>query len=196
MSSQRNLIILATLLCCLLPAAWAAEDTRNADLAHFRERALEALNAGDIAALTPLIAERAHLTFLDQTTVGGAAELDTHLAAIKKRYGIASWHFSPQVDRETFFPRPDIACAAGSCVETYTMEDGSENVFNTRWTATLVRTADGWRLSTLHVGSDPVDNPIVARLTESTGWAMFFSAVIAFAIAVGGTAVIARRRRS
>ena len=52
----------------------------------------------------------------------------------------------------------------GSGVERYILADGRKYDLKTRWTATVAKETDGkWRLRTIHIGTNFLDNPILAE---------------------------------
>jgi len=53
----------------------------------------------------------------------------------------------------------------GGGIENYQLSDGRFLPMKTRWTATVVKEADGkWRILALHIGANFYDNPILRRL--------------------------------
>jgi hypothetical protein len=64
---------------------------------------------------------------------------------------------------------PSWGLVYGSGVEFYQLTDGRTLDMKTRWTATVVKEADGkWRILALHIGANFYDNPIFAAVKEST----------------------------
>jgi ketosteroid isomerase-like protein len=58
----------------------------------------------------------------------------------------------------------------GSGLEQYALSDGRYYDFSTRWTATVIKGADGqWRIGTLHIGVDFSDNPLLNDV-KATVW--------------------------
>ncbi len=56
----------------------------------------------------------------------------------------------------------------GSGVEDYILADGRKFRMNTRWTATVIKDTDGkWKILTLHLGTNFLDNPILAKAEAS-----------------------------
>jgi ketosteroid isomerase-like protein len=57
----------------------------------------------------------------------------------------------------------------GGGIENYQLSDGRFLPMKTRWTATVVKEADGkWRILALHIGANFYDNPIFAAVKDST----------------------------
>jgi hypothetical protein len=55
----------------------------------------------------------------------------------------------------------------GTSTDTFTLRDGRSLQFKTNWTASFIKDAGKWKLTTLHIGTDPMDNPVVAAAQRS-----------------------------
>jgi len=51
--------------------------------------------------------------------------------------------------------------SSGSGLEHYTLNDGREYDINTRWTATVVLEGNQWKIKTMHISTNFLDNPIL-----------------------------------
>ncbi|WP_047535479.1 YybH family protein [Methylotenera sp. N17] len=64
---------------------------------------------------------------------------------------------------------PSWGLVYGGGIENYQLTDGRYLPMKTRWTATVVKEADGkWRILALHIGTNFYDNPIFAAVKDST----------------------------
>lgn len=64
---------------------------------------------------------------------------------------------------------PSWGLVYGGGIENYQLTDGRYLPMKTRWTATVVKEADGkWRILALHIGANFYDNPIFAAVKDST----------------------------
>lgn len=58
-----------------------------------------------------------------------------------------------------------VGVVEGSGDEDYVLADGRTFAMKTRWTATVIKDTDGrWRILTLHIGTDFVDNPLITEI--------------------------------
>lgn len=58
-----------------------------------------------------------------------------------------------------------VGVVEGSGDEDYVLADGRTFAMKTRWTATVIKDMDGkWRILTLHIGTDFVDNPLITEI--------------------------------
>lgn len=187
------LLVLATL------SLTAADDPREADRQAFRvllAKATEALNQRDLTALEGVFHQPFVFVLSDQTMVTG-------MESLKKAHAewfsgpdapIISLTFTPKVDVPAVFLSDTVAVASGTCVDTVVLRQGGEMQMNSRWTATLVKTADGWRVANLHAGVSPFDNPVVIRLAGALITTALWAALIA--LVVGGIIGLLIGRRS
>lgn len=75
-----------------------------------------------------------------------------------------------EVDARTILYGDDTGVAFGSSKDEYVMADGREFTLPTRWSATLVKTPDGWKIANLHVANDLFDNPVLDAYKKSMTW--------------------------
>lgn len=65
-------------------------------------------------------------------------------------------------------PNMKYGTVIGSGLEKYILSDGRSFDMKTRWTATVIHDPDGqWRILTLHIGTNFLDNPILAKAESS-----------------------------
>lgn len=169
------LLILATL------SLTAADDPREVDRQALRAvlaKATEALNKRDLTALESMFHQPFVFVLSDQTMVTGMESLKKADAEwfSGPDAPILSLTFTPQVDVPAIFLSDTVAIASGTCTDTVVLRQGGEMQMSSRWTATVVKTADGWKVASVHAGVSPFANPVVTRLAgaiKSTGlWAI------------------------
>ena len=79
---------------------------------------------------------------------------------------ITSMRFAPKADNLTVFTGQDAGWVAGRSDDVYTLKDGSVMTIPVRWTATVVRREGTWKVSTLHAGSNVIDNPVLDAIRD------------------------------
>jgi hypothetical protein len=57
----------------------------------------------------------------------------------------------------------------GTSVDTYELNDGRQFTFDSTWTATVIKEGEQWKLVALHVGVDPIDNPLIDGYRNAFG---------------------------
>lgn len=164
-----------TLVLSLCPVAWAqttSEDTREQD--HEELRAMmrtitSAISNGDTEAMIPLLHETFSITMVDQTLITSADDLR---AFFQKRFTaedaiLESMTIEPKADILTEFLSDTVGVNYGTSTDTYKFKSGKEVVVNSRWSATVIHTEDGWKLSTVHAGVDMLDNPVIGAIKST-----------------------------
>ena len=67
-----------------------------------------------------------------------------------------------------FYADKTIGIVRGSGAEDYVLSDTRFFAMKTRWTATVIKDTDGkWRILTLHIGTNFLDNPILSMAEGS-----------------------------
>ena len=93
-------------------------------------------------------------------------------------------------------PEKTYGIVQGSGEENYTLADGRFFPMKTRWTATVIKDSDGrWRIRAIHIGTNFLDNPILAKAEKSLVWAGGIGAAAGVLTAGVLAWLICRRRR-
>ena len=83
----------------------------------------------------------------------------------------------PKVDDRHVYG--DWAVSWGSMNDRFTLTDGGELTFNSRFTATIAKHGDAWKVTSFHVSLNAFNNPILALAAKKTAmWSLFFGAII------------------
>ena len=72
-----------------------------------------------------------------------------------------------EVDDLSVLYGDDAAVARGTLADHFVLTDGSDFTLNSKWTATVVKLEDGWKVASFHVSANIFDNPILAY---TQGW--------------------------
>lgn len=177
-------------------AQTAAEDPRSADHDQLRalmQRAREAVNSQDVDTLGTLLAPGFAVTMADQTTVTDLAGLKGYFERLfrGKDAILESVHIEPEADVRTQFIDGRTGIDYGHSTDTYTLPGGQQLTLQSRWTATVVKLGDEWKVQTFHAGVNMVDNPILTAAKRS-GY-LWGAGGLAVGLVAG--ALIRRRRR-
>jgi hypothetical protein len=77
----------------------------------------------------------------------------------------------------------------------FVLTDGSELGMDSRFTATIARRGDVWKVSSFHVSVNAFDNPILGTVAKKAGtWAIFIGLVVGLLIGIIAGVMINRRR--
>jgi len=123
-----------------------------------------AINSGNYDAMLPVISDGVRATTITQEVMSNRAEVSAYF---KKWFGPGGYlkkldmHLNADALTE-LSPDKTWGLVRGSGIENYTLADGRQYPMKTRWTAVLIKEADGkWRLRAIHLGTNFLDNPIL-----------------------------------
>jgi len=159
------LLSVAVLLSC--PCYAMDEDSaRQADhemLRTLKAKVTTALNSRDFDALASCFAKEFVLTGVDQTVVRSMDELNEYYSRTFEQPDslLTSIEVQPAASELTQFIDENTGVCYGASTDTYTLRTGGTAVMNSKWTATLVKEDNEWRIAAVHAGTDILDNPIL-----------------------------------
>lgn len=161
---KRLLIFLAILISA---GGMAATNTgTEADHEQLRQllaTAREAINSDRPELLAPLLHEDHVITVITQEIVNENKPL---------QQWYEEWFKKPDspLQRMTTDPKASIltniydgkfGVCHGTSVDTYELKDGRTFKMDAKWTATVIKENGQWKLLALHVGVDPINNPLI-----------------------------------
>lgn len=194
----RSLTVMLMLVAGALTAADpVAGDDRSADHAALRDllaRVTTAIGSGEVQRLQECLATPFSITFADQRRFTTIEAVRAYDADLRQSRQLARVEVSPAADELTTFLSADTGCCTGTSTDRFTMTDGSVTTLTSRWTATVVRQAGGWRIAAVHAGIDPFDNPILTRTRAFALWSTVGGAAIALIVGLLVGRAMARRR--
>lgn len=143
-----------------------------------------AVNSGNYDAMLPVLSKDIEATTITQEVMSGHQEVSAYF---KKWFGPGGYLKKLQM-KFTADALTELSAdktwgvVRGSAIESYTLSDGRTYDMKSRWTATVVKEADGkWRLRTIHFGTNFLDNPILDAAKQ---------AVVKYAAASGGIGLV------
>jgi uncharacterized protein (TIGR02246 family) len=177
-----------------------AQDARQQD--HEELRALlrtiaQAISARDFQALASVLDREFSVTTVDQKRFTSLDTFRAHWEGLFKgdRALVRKVTIKPTADELTRFLAPDVGLSSGISEDTWEFTDGDVRVMKVRWTAVVHKVDGRWKLASAHVGTDLLDNPVVAAAKQGLwklgGW------VGGGGLVVGALAglLVGRRRR-
>jgi ketosteroid isomerase-like protein len=130
----------------------------------------DAINEQRIDKMEPLMAEHFSIVLAD-------GQLITDLKDLKAYYQrlldpatgvLKSLTIKPSADDLTMFVDPNVGVCHGISDDTFVLKGGATRVLHSRWTATVARTGDTWKIVALHAGTSILDNPILDEYKQAT----------------------------
>jgi ketosteroid isomerase-like protein len=158
-----------------------------------------AINTGQYDKMLPYLTENVEATSITQETMSSRADVAQYFTAWfgPKAY-MKRMEMKLDADKLTeLSPDKSWGIVRGKALEHYEANDGDVFDFVTRWTAVMVRGADGqWRLRAIHFGTNNLDNPVLTKVKNTLIRDGIIGAVAALAIGIGIGWFVARRRRA
>ena len=193
--------IVALLLLLISPALNAQETDQaiHEELRGVLNGIQQAVNSEEYGNLAQYFHENLTITTINQEVISTRAEIEPYF---DKWFGpdgyLKTLRMSLEADELTeFYAEKTFGIVRGSGEEDYVLSDSRSFPMKTRWTATVIKDTDGqWRILTLHIGTDFLDNPILAVAEDS---AKFFGAAGIAAGLVFGMLImflLGRRKRT
>jgi len=150
-------------------------ETETDHIIHEELRALlqgivKTVNDEQYDKLAPFFHKNLRVTTINQEVISSHAEITTFF---KKWFGpggfLKKLDMQLNADATTeLFANNTLGIVRGSGIENYIASDTRSFDFKTRWTATVIKDTDGkWRILSLHIGTDFLDNPVLFNATDS-----------------------------
>ena len=133
-----------------------------------------AINSEKYGDLKPYFSQKLRVTTINQNVINTPDGIDAYF---KEWFGEGGYlkklDLKLEADALTELygapGNPSWGLVYGAGVENYQLTDGRFLPMKTRWTATVVKEADGkWRILALHIGANFYDNPIFDAVKDST----------------------------
>ena len=165
--------IILTVVLLSVASVLAAQETDEAIHNELRELLSgieEAVNTESYDELSQYFHDSAHITTINQEVISSSAEIAPYF---EKWFGEGGYLKSLKMDLEAdalteFYADMTVGVVRGSGDEDYVLSDTRFFPMKTRWTATVSKTDAGeWRILTLHIGTNFLDNPILSMAEGS-----------------------------
>ena len=174
----RGILFLACMLTANLAVAQtagaqASGDGREADHAALRALMADvtrAINAQDMNALAARMAERFSFTTADQQILKDIPSVRAYLDRMvnSEDSPLSGYSIAPSPEAPTVFLDDKTGCCCGVSDDIYIVRKGERKIHvKSRWTATVVKQGEQWKVAAVHVGVDFLENPVLQIRTLS-----------------------------
>jgi hypothetical protein len=159
----------------------------------------QAINSEKYGDLAQYFHERPRITTINQEIISSRPEIATYF---NKWFGPGGYlkklKMTLNADAPTeFYGNKTFGIVRGSGDEDYVLSDKRLFPMKTRWTATVIKDTDGkWRILSLHIGTNFLDNPILSVAENSAKYFAIGGAVVGLAVGVLIGFVWKRRKRA
>jgi hypothetical protein len=171
MITRTKCLLLCSITLLIATSAFAQErEPDHNELRALLRTATEAMNAGNFDALKPLFYSKFSITTVDQKLFTSIDDFKAYYEGLLKgdKAPLKSVAFKPEADALTDFIGDNLGLSHGTSIDTYTFADGDVRTMTSRWTATVYKDNGKWKILSLHLGVNLLDNPVVAALKSYT----------------------------
>ncbi len=190
--------VLALALACAGPALAQPQEPDHEiheALRAMLKEVVTAINAGEYDRMLPHLTENVEATSLTQEVMSSRQDVSNYFKAWFGPKGyMRKMTMTLDADRLTeLSPDKSWGLVRGKALERYEAKDGDTFDFVTRWTAVMLRGADGqWRLRAIHFGTNNLDNPVLTKVKNTLIRDGIIGALAALATGVGIGFFVAR----
>ncbi len=126
----------------------------------------EAMNSRNLETMAPLFHDKFSITTVDQQVFTNLTDFKAYFNGLftGDKAPLKSITFNPAADALTEFVGAETGLARGASTDTYVFADGDTRVMTSRWTATLYKEGGKWKILSVHIGVNLLDNPVVTAL--------------------------------
>lgn len=162
---MKKILILVLALFSINALAEDADTAIHNELRQVLKTVTESINSGEYEKMLPVLSEQVKATPITQEFISGKQEIAPYFERwfgpdrFLKKLTIS---FIPDITTELSADKT-WGVVYGRGVEKYTLSDGRTYDLNTRWTATLVLEDDHWKIRSIHIGTDFMDNPLLTE---------------------------------
>lgn len=163
---KRILLVIAMIGAALSAQADEPDHAIHEELRGVLRLLESAINSGDFDKMLPVISKQVRATPVNQEFLVSPAEVSAYF---KKWFGPGGYLKKLEIKLEAdalteLSPDKSWGIVRGKGIEKYILSDGRHYELHTRWTATMVKEEDGrWRIRAIHIGTDFLNNPILAE---------------------------------
>lgn len=172
-------------------AAQQPENPAHQELRDLRARMQDAMNANDIEGLLSGVTDDVVFSTMNGDVVRGKDGIRDYFNKMMTGPNavVESVTTNFEADDLTLLfggnlgEPEDAGVAFGHSKDSYVLRDGTRFEVQPRWTATMIREPDGWKVASFHYSVNMFDNPVLAKLARSVS--MVGGAGVGFGLLLG-----------
>ena len=173
--SKKIIALLLTLIVTAfsVPSAFAVEEADHAiheELRGLLQGMEKAVNEERYDDLAPFFHKDIRVTTINQEIISSRDEIAIYF---NRWFGPEGYlkkvEMKLSADALTeLYANKTFGIVRGTGIENYILSDSRYYEMETRWTATVIKDTDGkWRILSLHIGTNFLDNPILSEIEDS-----------------------------
>lgn len=175
----------------------SAEQSDREQLRLLREALTEAVVAGDVEKQIEYVVPDVVTIWQNNQVARGHDGLRDLMSDIKQGEDsiFQGYAQQPTSDEVTILPGGNTAIAYGKSVPHYKWL-GQEFDLENRWSATLVKSGDRWKIATYHVSGNLTDNPVLSAAKQSLYWVAGIALLGGIVLGAVGSRMLVKSRPS
>ena len=147
----------------------AAEDPAHNELRALNKRVVDAFNKRDVNAIIKELDEKVVFTTMNSDVVRGRDKIkgyfDKMMTGDKRVVDSVQISFRPDALTELYFNNTGVV--TGDSIGKFKLTSGLNFTVKARWTATLVKQGNAWKVAGFHYSTNMFDNPILDDITNT-----------------------------
>lgn len=178
---MKRVIVTLLLLANCYGYVQAQEQDQNIhnELRQLLKTVTEAVNTEDYSKMLPVISNEARITPVTAEFIKGKEAIIPYMSSWfgkGKFLSKLNITFTPDTLTELSADRTS-GVSYGTGVEQYTLSDGRIYDIKTRWTATVILEDSQWKIKTMHISTDFLNNPILAETTAAINKMLIYGVI-------------------
>jgi len=184
---------------CIMPQVRAAEADHaiHEELRGLLHEVVTAMNTGQYDRMLPYLTENVEATSVTQEVMSNRADVSKYFQEWFGPTGyMRKMEMRLDADALTELSADKTwGLVRGKALEHYEAKDGDLFDFATRWTAVMIKDADGkWRLRAIHFGTNHLDNPVLTKVQRTLIRDGIIAALVTLLIGLAAGVWFGRRR--
>ena len=192
-------ILLAILVLFVAPVTFAQDDAIHDELRGLLTGIESAVNEQRYGDIAQYFDENARITTINQEVMTSTDDIEPYFEHWFGEGGyLKTLKMTLNADALTELYADDtFGVVIGSGDEDYVLSDTRFFPMKTRWTATVKKGDDGgWRILTLHIGTNFLDNPILTMVEDSAKYTGVGGLVLGLLIGIVVGFIFGRRKQT
>lgn len=173
-STHRTPLILSLCLSICTGSLLRAQGDREADheaLIALRDQFTEALNNRNFEAMKPLVSDSLTFISISNEKVEGIDGLEEYWNRLfnGEQSILKSISVSPKPDGPTIFEGDSVGISMGTSEDAFEFRGVGRRELTSRWTAIVRKENDSWKVSSVHMSANVLDNPVLDAAQKAGG---------------------------
>lgn len=193
---MKRFILLILMACLASPVIHASDDSRASDREALKKILIQiqnALNTMDMDALMQAMDDEVTISFMTTEVAVGKKQIESYYNKMFADEGapLTSHTTIATVDAPAIF-HGNTAIAHGKANDTFVLKNGDTHKFDTRWTATVIKNPEDWKVVSISFSVNPFNNIILEEIKKH----LRLYTILAFFAGIIATVILIKIRKT